>query len=100
MNSAMIWIFLLVGVAVVVFLLIAFARGRRIQARDSGPLHTESPSRPARPARPEPTREEGVGTSGREPDPMPDADSGERLNPHQLKGYGNFGTRPASGDDH
>ncbi|MFE5521684.1 DUF6479 family protein [Streptomyces virginiae] len=96
MNSAMIWVFLLVGVAVVVFLLIAFARGRRIQARDSGPLHTERPSRPAHRG---PVREEGAG-SGREADPMPDVDSGERLNPHQLKGYGNFGTRPASGDDH
>ncbi|MGW7329247.1 DUF6479 family protein [Streptomyces sp. NPDC054840] len=94
MNNAMMWVFLLVGVAVVVFLLIAFARGRRIQARDSGPLHTERPSRPAGPEAP---RQEG--TAGREADPMPDPGSGERLKPHQLKGYGNFGTRPASDDD-
>ncbi|MFJ7779698.1 DUF6479 family protein [Streptomyces yangpuensis] len=84
MSNATIWVFLLVGVAIVAFLLIAFARGRRIQARDSGPLHTDEPS----------GREPGPG-----PEPGPDADSGDRLKPHQLKGYGNFGTRPGPGDD-
>ncbi|WP_051809197.1 DUF6479 family protein [Streptomyces sp. NRRL S-378] len=83
MNNATIWVFLLVGVAVVAFLLIAFARGRRIQARDSGPLHTDEPSG-------EP--------SGSEPAPGPDTGSGDRLKPHQLKGYGNFGTRLGEND--
>ncbi|MBZ9593892.1 DUF6479 family protein [Streptomyces yangpuensis] len=84
MNNAMIWVFLLVGVAIVAFLLIAFARGRRIQARDSGPLHTDEPS----------GREPGP-----EPDPGPDPGSGGRLKPHQLKGYGNFDTRPGPEED-
>ncbi|MFJ6783036.1 DUF6479 family protein [Streptomyces yangpuensis] len=88
MSNATIWVFLLVGVAIVAFLLIAFARGRRIQARDSGPLHTDEPS----------GREPGPGPAPG-PDPGPDADSGDRLKPHQLKGYGNFGTRPGPGDD-
>ncbi|MFJ6784369.1 DUF6479 family protein [Streptomyces yangpuensis] len=95
MNNAMIWVFLLVGVVVVVFLLIAFARGRRIQARDSGPLHTDSSSPPTG----LPAAGEKRASTDREADPMPDAESGKRLKPHQLKGYGNFGTRPAAGDD-
>ncbi|MER6443888.1 DUF6479 family protein [Streptomyces venezuelae] len=92
----MIWVFLLVGLAVVVFLLVAFARGRRVQARDSGPLHTERPSHPADPG---PARAEESGPVSREPDPMPGAGPGERSKPHDLKGYGNFGTRPTSDDD-
>ncbi|MFE9928667.1 DUF6479 family protein [Streptomyces sp. NPDC005533] len=96
MNNAAIWVFLLVGVAVAVFLLIAFARGRRIQARDSGPLHTDERSRPAQR---EPTQEEGTGAGVTEADPAPDLGSGDRSKPHQLKGYGNFGTRAASDDD-
>ncbi|MFB6614184.1 DUF6479 family protein [Streptomyces sp. NPDC056367] len=60
------WVFLLVGVAVVAFLLIAFARGRRIQARDSGPCpppETNAERTHRRPVRPR--RGERGGAGGR-----------------------------------
>ncbi|WP_424216292.1 DUF6479 family protein (plasmid) [Streptomyces sp. BI20] len=92
MNTWTNLLFLVVGVAVVGFLLTAFVRGRRLQAReDPGPLDASPPST----RRPSPPRGVHEGEErGREPDVAPGDGHGGRTPPHAMKGYGNFGSRP------
>ncbi|MGG8406161.1 DUF6479 family protein [Streptomyces sp. 12297] len=76
--------FLIVGIAVVAFLLLAFWLGQRVRDREPAPPTPES--QPRLPA-------SGQAEICEDRDYVDIPDGG--LRPHELQGYGNFGSRSA-----
>ncbi|MGW7516708.1 DUF6479 family protein [Streptomyces sp. NPDC054796] len=78
-----------VGLVVVVALILAVAYGIRLRSRGD--------SRPSGPVPPHPDEPVVYESGRREPDEIPR--DGGRLLPHELKEYGNTGSRPAEDDE-
>ncbi|MFE7094729.1 DUF6479 family protein [Streptomyces erythrochromogenes] len=79
---------LTVGIVVALLLIAAVWWGIRRRAAEPPP---GAPSRPT-------TRRPHHVEEHREPDPESFAGDGERLSPHEMKGYGNLGSRRKGGD--
>ncbi|THA86308.1 DUF6479 family protein [Streptomyces sp. A0592] len=81
----------LLAVGIVVALLLVAAVWWGIRRRAAEP----PPGAPTRPTARRPHHVE----EHREPDPESFPGGGERLSPHEMKGYGNLGSRREGGDD-